>query len=764
MRKDLIPLLALTVALASPAGALAPAHEVRVQRILTLLGAVGEDYREGVEGGRVVRPIELEEAKTCLDEAKATLKQVASENNLSIHDLEPQFESLANKINALGEVDQVAAEALSLRAGVSRITGIEEQLFPTSAPSAARGRQLFLENCARCHGPDGDGTGPDAATLNPKPANLADAKFIRGETPYDFFHVITLGKSKTAMPSWGDSLSLDQRWDLLSHIWTLSHGTAGIAEGQGIYLSQCANCHGATGNGQGAYTAVLTKPAPDLSKPQTLAKQADAQLFDIATHGLAGTPMPSFARTLSDDERWKAVGFLRLLSMGGPGGPNDSTNNDAGTPPNKPETKGSDTETALAASLRLVDQTVAAYQHGDNAAAGFASDGYFEFEPIEPKLGAVDATLKTNVEEHFLKLRQGVKAAGNDAAVTAAAAAIKDDFQAVRVALQPQASASGLFLQSAGIILREGFEMVLVISALMSWVIKTGGTALRRGIHAGVVGGIVMSIVTAFAMVEIRAAYPGSGPLLEGATMLLAAVVLFWVSYWLISKAEADRWHQYIRGKVTSAVGQGSSLALAGAAFLAVYREGFETVLFYQALYASAPAAGVTITIGLGAGTVALTIVYTLMRRFQVRIPMQQFFLFTGIFLYSMAAIFAGQGVHELQEATLISSTPVSWAPTLPLLGIFPSVETLAAQMLFVVLLLFASYISWQRSRAVAPPIVDDSLVGELRALRSACDGLSSELTRSGSSQSSTAVAALVTRVEQILHRVEHTAPAGSGH
>src|SRR5262249_40376097 len=153
-----------------------------------------------------------------------------------------------------------------------------------------------------------------------------------------------------------------------------------------------------------------------------------------------------------------------------------------------------------------------------------------------------------------------------------------------------------------------------------------------------------------------------------------------WVSYWLISKAEADKWQRYIRGKVQSALTGRRSIALAGAAFLAVYREGFETVLFYQALYASAPAASMTVSVGLGAGGLALAIVYVALRRFQLRIPIQQFFFATGLLLYAMAAIFAGQGVHELQDAGLISTTPLPSVPVIPLLGVYPSMESLVVQ------------------------------------------------------------------------------------
>ena len=223
---------------------------------------------------------------------------------------------------------------------------------------------------------------------------------------------------------------------------------------------------------------------------------------------------------------------------------------------------------------------------------------------------------------------------------------------------------------------------------------------MQRPIYAGTALGIVASLATAAVLQEVLHYYPSSSDMLEGITMLLAAAVLFFVSYWLVSKSEADKWQRYIRGKVHSALSNGRSLALAGAAFLAVYREGFETVLFYQALYGSAPAASLTITGGCVAGTIALLIVTVLFRRFQVQIPIRQFFFVTGLFLYAMAAIFAGQGVHELQDAGIIAVTPLDGVPDdRACSGSIQPCSRWRLQAVFVALLLYATAVTLRASR-----------------------------------------------------------------
>src|SRR6185369_6265228 len=228
------------------------------------------------------------------------------------------------------------------------------------------------------------------------------------------------------------------------------------------------------------------------------------------------------------------------------------------------------------------------------------------------------------------------------------------------VALEPATGAWVRFVQSAGIILREGFEVVLVVGALIAYVRRSGQPAMVRALYAGSLAG---AVATAVVLVTALRVTPWAGEALEGFAMLLAAVVLFWVSYWLISKSEADRWQRYIRGKVQTALSGGSRRTLAVAAFLAVYREGFETILFYQALFASVPAGDLMVPAGIVAGLVLLAIVYVGLERIGLKVPMHAFFVCTGAFLYAMAVVFAGRGVAELQSATVLPLTPVAWAP-----------------------------------------------------------------------------------------------------
>ena len=187
--------------------------------------------------------------------------------------------------------------------------------------------------------------------------------------------------------------------------------------------------------------------------------------------------------------------------------------------------------------------------------------------------------------------------------------------------------------------------------------------------------------------------------------MLFAAAVLFYVSYWLLSKVESTKWTAFVRGKMQSALSSGSGAALSAVAFLAVYREGFETLLFYKALFSSAGSGGggLSIVAGIGAGSVGLVALYFVINQLGMRVAMKPFFAVTGAMLYYMAFVFAGKGIAELQEARLVPLTVIENAPRIPMLGIYPTLESLALQGLLLVLAIVAAvWALWPSSGA--PP------------------------------------------------------------
>jgi high-affinity iron transporter len=258
--------------------------------------------------------------------------------------------------------------------------------------------------------------------------------------------------------------------------------------------------------------------------------------------------------------------------------------------------------------------------------------------------------------------------------------------------------------QSLLIILREGLEAILIIAALMAFLVKSGARERLREIGLGAGLGILASLLTAAAFATVIRVSAAQQEAVEGVTMLLASVVLFWVASWMVSKIEADKWRAFVQAQMKHALSSGGGVALAGVAFLAVYREGVETVLFYAALLGSADGTvgRLGVLVGLVAGAGALVVVYLAIQRWGLRLPIKPFFAATGILLTVLAVSFAGQGVAELQAAGWVPSTPIP-VPAVPVLGVFPTVQTLLAQVgLGAAFLAALSWILWLGPRAAA--------------------------------------------------------------
>jgi high-affinity iron transporter len=270
----------------------------------------------------------------------------------------------------------------------------------------------------------------------------------------------------------------------------------------------------------------------------------------------------------------------------------------------------------------------------------------------------------------------------------------------------PAGSGAEAFWQSFLIILREGFEAILVIGAIVAFLIKTGHRDRLKSIWTGVVMGVAASAITAVVLRTVLSAVPASKEFIEGVSLLLAVVVLFSVSYWLISKVEAAKWQQFIKEKVSAALEHGGGRALTFVAFLAVYREGAETALFYQALFNEGPNVVVPISMGIVAGFVALGVVFTLFYRFGVRIPLRPFFSVTSVLLYYMAFVFTGKGIKELQEGDLIPLSAIRGFPHVEWLGLYPTWQGVLAQLALLLLFAFAVLKTFWPKRSVSLPTV----------------------------------------------------------
>src|SRR5690606_33812801 len=257
------------------------------------------------------------------------------------------------------------------------------------------------------------------------------------------------------------------------------------------------------------------------------------------------------------------------------------------------------------------------------------------------------------------------------------------------------------FTSSFIILLREGLEAILVLAAITAFLVKTERRDSLPYVHAGWVAALLLAIAT-WAVAAYVIDISGAGrELTEGFTALLAAGILFYVGFWLHNKTHARRWKQFIEEKVRGALGSRTLWALAAVSFVAVYREVFETVLFYQALWMqSGPEGQRFVVTGFVVAAAALVVLAWLIFRFSVRLPLRLFFGVTAVLLYLLAIVFAGNGIAALQEAGKLPVDPVNF-PRIDLLGIHPTLQSLtlqAALLGFAILWAIYSYRSAHRA------------------------------------------------------------------
>lgn len=259
------------------------------------------------------------------------------------------------------------------------------------------------------------------------------------------------------------------------------------------------------------------------------------------------------------------------------------------------------------------------------------------------------------------------------------------------------------FGQAFIILLREGLEALLVVAAIIAYLIKSGHKSMVKYIYMGLVAGIAASLVVA-ALFGLL--FNGSGPqqeITEGVVALFAMLMLLYTSNWMISRSSVQAWNEYIRNQTTAAVSKGSLISLALLSFLAVFREGAETVIFYQAIFAVSSGADSMIWGGFVAAAAVLVVIFLLIRFASVRIPIRPFFAGTSALMCILVVIFAGGGVHALIEGDALAGAYIQGLPTNDWLGFYPYVETISAQVvaaIVVVALLCASFVRARKSQA----------------------------------------------------------------
>jgi high-affinity iron transporter len=363
----------------------------------------------------------------------------------------------------------------------------------------------------------------------------------------------------------------------------------------------------------------------------------------------------------------------------------------------------------IAKSGAMLDQSLQAVKAGDRKRAyALSRTAYLDhFEFVEIPLRLRNPNLVLDTEFKYAKLRNDIRDGAPLGTIRADTADVRSglidvDRELARKGLAAPAVAFGF---SFSILFREGVEAVLLIAILLGSLAAGSASNYKRPLAVGVGAALVATVVVfALATLVIDVA-PLSRELLEAATALVAVVVLIGVSFWLVSRLEHRRRMEFMRARVASAMAAGTTAAFVGLGFTAVFREGFETVLFYQALALFAQGLILWVVLGAVAAAIALGGVGYAILGLGKRLPLKPMLVTGAGILLLLSIAFVGNAVRSLQSADLLAATPVSW-PRLPvflaeLTGIHPTSQGLVVQaVLFGVYVLGGVYVfAWQPSR-----------------------------------------------------------------
>ncbi|MEO8732895.1 MAG: cytochrome c/FTR1 family iron permease [Flavobacteriales bacterium] len=638
LRLALLSFLACCVHLCAFA---AQGSDEQARTVVHMLDYVSVDYPAFVKDGHVLDTSEYAEQQEFAQQVVELLEALPKSQGGP--DLLAGARNLQKHIADKADGVDVAALATALRGDVIRAYGVT--VAPKQLPDIADGNALYIAHCSTCRGPTGSGDGPQAKGLDPAPRNFRDATAMDLRSPFGLYNTISLGVEGTSMMAYG-ALSEAERWDLAFHVAGIRSKPDQIARGEELWNQDVG--------------------ADEFKDLRTLV-----------------TATPSDVKKQHGPDRVAVLAYLLA----------------------HPEAIHVDAPSPLAITREKLQAVLEAYRQGDPAnARQLAISAYLEgFELIEAPLDNVDAPLRKQTEHEMMALRSTIASNAPSDSVAASIGRINSlldhaDEQLSGDALSPTAA----FFSALLILLREGLEAILVLAAIIALVLKTGRRDALPYIHAGWITALVLGFITWLVARYAISISGASREMTEGFTALLAAAMLLYVGYWLHNKSNSRAWHRFIRDKVDAALGKRTLWTLAGISFLAVYRELFEIILFYETLLSQAGPEGQHAVLGgIGAAAILLALIGGAILKFSVRLPIGPFFAATAGLLALMAIVFTGNGVAALQEAGVLQATLVRFI-SVPLLGIHATAQGLIAQGFALALVIAGVVVGRWRMKALA--------------------------------------------------------------
>jgi len=482
-----------------------------------------------------------------------------------------------------------------------------------------------------------------------------------------------------------------------------------LKNGAELFAKNCASCHGLSGHGDGVAGRTFDpKPADFHSKKMN--ELSAFKAYNVIRSGVPGTGMPAWNQ-FSDKEAWDLSFYVLSFRHGELQSSNSLLPEEVTL-----ETASvlSDGELFKKLSGSDLEKTkklnvIRTYSARDNSPSSLnvaranlleaqkkfdlglfseaktsALKAYLEgIEPVEPRLRANDPEFVSELESKMAFVRSTIESRKSSSDLKIAVDdAMKEIRQAEILLTQKETSPWLTFMIAAGILLREGFEAVLILIALLAVVKASGSKPAQAWVHGG---WIVALGIGALAWVFSGWLMVMSGAqreLMEAVTSILAVIVLLFMGFWLHSKTEIHRWNQFINVKVKGALEGSNLFGLALISFMAVFREAFETVLFLRAVWLEGgDVSKVAMAFGVFGALAFIFLCSWMLLKYSTRLPIKKVFGVSSVLMIILAIILAGKGVHSLQETGLAGVTGLPIHFRAEVVGFFPTRETLLVQV-----------------------------------------------------------------------------------
>jgi high-affinity iron transporter len=637
-----VKLIVLTLVLIL--SATAQAEEPDVRTTWRLLDYIAVDYASAVSDGRVVDEFEYREMVEFSD---VVVRQVAAlpdtESNRTLKRQSEQLRALITKKEPAARVSRFARALAG-----SLLTAYPVPLAPSQVPDLDRARTLFAQNCASCHGAAGNSPPSAIQALDPPPIDFTNIDRARQRSAFGLYQVITQGLEGTSMASFA-SLPDDDRWALAFYAGSIAFED--VAKGERIWREDDD----------------LRQLVPDLET-------------------LASLTSESLAEQIGEDRAFAVMSYLRA----------------------NPDAVGQVNGVGSLDFVReTLDRSLSIYQTGNREEARqLALSAYLDgFEPIEALLATRDGGLMREVEQALGEFRAGIESGANPDELRQQLASIDALLARAEAALTPEAASKiSTFLGAFTILLREGIEALLVIIAMIAFVKKSQRNEVLPYVHGGSIAALLAGVATWIVATYFVSISGASREMTEGIGALLAAVILVSVGIWMHGKSQAEEWRRYIQEKMGKALSRGSAWFLFTLSFVVVYREAFETIIFYAALWN--PQSSGPIFAGASTAVVLLGFIAWAMLRYSRKLPITKFFKYSAVLIAILAVILAGKGIGAFQEAGMLPATLVAGLPRFVEVGFFPTMETIGVQLMVLFALMVGFRLS-QRSSDMRPAIAE---------------------------------------------------------